>query len=404
MNRLLACLACGLLLLLAGCAAPPGPPGFAVEALLRDDAFGPPQHPLAAADVLAVSDAMRRHADQELAPRVRRDGLQRALQESLYRPGALKLEYDARSTRTAAEAFDARAGNCLSLVLMSAAFAHHLGLDVGYQAVHVPQAWERLGDLVVTSGHVNLVLGPRPAAGWIGPDDRAGVVVDFLPPEQTRGQRSWRIGEPTVVAMLFNNRAAAAVAEGRLDDAYAHARAAVLQDPSYTPGLNTLAVVYQRRGLSSAAVAVLRGMLAREPDNLLALANLEPMLRRQGADAEADALAARRAALEPRPPFHWHDAGLAALGRGDLAGARDAFARELARADGQAQTHHAMAVTLAALGDADGARRHLESARRLGPTDADRRRYGAKLAALQTARGPAAPPVHVPEAVRPIRR
>ena len=40
----------------------------------------------------------------------------RALIDALYRPGALKLEYDAGTTRNAAQTFEARAGNCLLLV------------------------------------------------------------------------------------------------------------------------------------------------------------------------------------------------------------------------------------------------------------------------------------------------
>ena len=50
-------------------------------------------------------------------------------------------------TRNAAEAFDARSGNCLSLVIMTAAFAKELGLPVRYQNVFVDEAWSRSGDL-----------------------------------------------------------------------------------------------------------------------------------------------------------------------------------------------------------------------------------------------------------------
>ena len=71
-----------------------------------------------------------------------------ALLEALYTQGELRLEYDARRTRTAAEAFDARMGNCLSLVIMTAAFATEMQLQVRFQDVLgiVFDSWdERLG-------------------------------------------------------------------------------------------------------------------------------------------------------------------------------------------------------------------------------------------------------------------
>jgi hypothetical protein len=43
--------------------------------------------------------------------------------DALYGNGRLRLDYDSAMTRNATEAFAARSGNCLSLVLMTAAFA-----------------------------------------------------------------------------------------------------------------------------------------------------------------------------------------------------------------------------------------------------------------------------------------
>ena len=60
----------------------------------------------------------------------------------LYKRQKLGLEYDATSTRTASEAYAARAGNCLSLVIMTSAFAKALGLPVYYQRVFVDESWK----------------------------------------------------------------------------------------------------------------------------------------------------------------------------------------------------------------------------------------------------------------------
>ena len=80
---------------------------------------------------------MRRYARTEIAAQANRKGRHRALIDALYSKHQLRLEYDTVITRNASEAFDARAGNCLSLVIMTAAFAKELGLMVEYQKVLV---------------------------------------------------------------------------------------------------------------------------------------------------------------------------------------------------------------------------------------------------------------------------
>ena len=84
---------------------------------------------------VALSDAVRDYAARQMHTLLRQRGPQQGLVDALYSKGQLKLEYDSAMTRNAAQAFEARAGNCLSLVIMTAAFAKHLGLPVRYQSV-----------------------------------------------------------------------------------------------------------------------------------------------------------------------------------------------------------------------------------------------------------------------------
>src|SRR5205823_9407557 len=96
----------------------------------------------------------------------------------------------------AAEAFEARSGNCLSLVLMTAALARELGLEVRYQRVFSEDSWSRVGDIYVGSSHVNLTLGhrsgdPRPLNG-----ERV-FTIDFMPVRPGVKYRAFEIGEAT---------------------------------------------------------------------------------------------------------------------------------------------------------------------------------------------------------------
>ena len=105
----------------------------------------------------------------------------RRLFDALYRKHELRLEYDAAMTRTAAQAFEARTGNCLSLVMMTAAFAKELGLAVHYQVVRDDAIWDRSGDVYLAVGHVNLVLGSRPSQFGVDSIEHDSMTIDFLP-------------------------------------------------------------------------------------------------------------------------------------------------------------------------------------------------------------------------------
>ncbi len=370
-----------LCVLLAACATPPQrvpPPEF----LLKDALFSKSSERIAAADVFALSEQMKRYLRTEIASQLRQEGSPQGLINALYERDQLKLQYDVSMTRNASQAFDARAGNCLSLVVMTAAFAKELGLQVTYQSAYLEETWGRSGDLLVRSGHVNVTLdrkmGDRNTIG------SAATTVDFLPAESLRGLRLRDIREETIVAMYMNNKAVEALADGRLDDAYAWAREALLQSPEFLGSHNTLGVIYMRRGDLAQSDKVFSYLLRHDPANERAIANLAQVFARQGRDVESAALLRRLAQIEPVPPFHYFNLGRAAMEEGNFRLARELFTKEVARADYNAEFHFWLAVANFKLGDIEPAKKHLALAKENGTTRNDRELYGAKLAWLQT--------------------
>jgi len=368
-----------LCLLLAACAAPSVPrPDF----LLADAQFGPATERINADDVLALSDAMRAYAQTEIVRRRHMRGRNGALFDALYGQNQLKLDYDAATTRNAAQAFAARSGNCLSLVIMTAAFAKELGLQFQYQVAIDEVAWSRVGDLYLRNGHVNLMLGNdlrlRDSAFY-----EPEFVIDFLPPQEIRGLRTRRIGERTVIAMFMNNRAAEALVDGRIDDAYWWARAAIDSDAGFLNTYNTLGVVYQRHGKTQHAERAFRYVLAREPANAAALANLAALERRQGNLTAAGAFERELAQVEGRPPFYFFSLAQQAMERGDYRAARDLLAKEMDRDPYYHEFHFMLAVAEYRLGDVKRAQKELALAQKNSATRADRDLYAAKLAWLR---------------------
>ncbi len=378
MNRWLVPLAA---LALAACAGAPVPP--APASLFDDALFRPASERIAAADVFALSDEMRRYLAVDIAPVLKQYGTREGLVQALRRHGELILEYDSTMTRNAAQTFAARSGNCLSLVIMTAALAKALELPIRYQLVAADETVARSAGIEFFIGHVNLTLGDRVTE--MGGGRRNDLMtVDFLPPELAGGWSSRPISEQTIVAMFMNNRAAETLAAGQVDEAYWWARAAIIEDPHFTSAYNTLGVVYRRHGNLPQAERALRLALEREPTNTRAMSNLVSVLDAMGRTAEAKALAQRLAQLDPHPAFGYYTLGVAAMREGNYRQARDLFAKEVDRAPYSHEFHYWLAAAYMGLGDVENAKKELGLAWQYSTTRSERELYAAKLDRMRT--------------------
>lgn len=383
--KLVTALVVAVIASLGGCASAPQdrpPTGVFVSS-----AFAPPSERIDSSAALAMSPAMRQFADTEMAAQVRHKGPRTGLIDALYTRGSLQIDYDAEVTRTAAEAFEARRGNCMSLVLMTAAFARHLNIPLHYNSVVVDESWTRFNGLYFVTGHVNVSLGRPLSAGRVsGFGDPSYLTVDFLHPDEVVHQRSRVIDESMVVAMYLNNRAAESLAVGKIDDAYWWAREAIQTDARWLAAYNTLAVLYRRKGMLAESLATLRVVLDREAGNTQALSNLILVLRDLGRHAEADGYARQLTQLQPIPPYQLFDEGVAAMRDGAYEKARQLFRKELARDAYVPEFHFWLGLANYGLGDLTGAGAEMSRAMENSATLHDRQLYGAKLAWLNELR------------------
>ncbi|HEY9023946.1 MAG TPA: tetratricopeptide repeat protein, partial [Burkholderiaceae bacterium] len=329
-------------LLIAGCATTV-PLAPAPQGMFDDAHFGPATEPIDPAAVFRMTPEMTAYMNTTILPMAHLKGVRQALTDALYNRAKLQLEYDSSTTRTAAEAFDARQGNCLSLVIMTGAFANALDLKVTFQQVSTEQMWSRSGGMYFMSGHVNLLLEKRYAEGMGRYDRNDLYTIDFMPGEGSE-IHARPISQDTILAMFMNNRAAEAMVHGQLDDAYWRARQAIKLDPQFRSAYNTLGVIYLRHGDAAHAEQVLRFVLDGAPDNPRILANYAEALRELGRTGEAQQVQARLAVLEPVPPFYWFVQGQTALHKGDFLKAREFFQKELERDPDYHEFHYAMAV------------------------------------------------------------
>jgi tetratricopeptide (TPR) repeat protein len=371
---------------LSGCAVEPAAPPR--DDVFLDAAFKPASVPIDSDAALRLSPAMKHFADTEMAAEIRKRGVRDGLMDALYTKGRLQLDYDSEITRTAAEAFDARRGNCMSLVMMTAAFARYLKLPVRMNSVYLEEAWTRNNGIFFVTGHVNISLGrplsTAPRVTVFGEPEL--LTIDFLPPRELGRHRSRAVEESTILAMFMNNRAAEALMQGQLDDAYWWSRAAIQKDSRWLAAYNTLAVLYRRKGLYGPAENTLRLVLDREPLNAQAISNLVLVLSDLGRREEAQVWANQLAQIQPVPPYKFFDEGVAAMKAGDFAEARQLFRKEVARAAYVPEFHFWLGLASYGLGDLPGARGEIAKALENSATMHDRQLYGAKLAWLNELR------------------
>lgn len=373
--------------MLAACSAVPSAPQ--ADHLFNDALFGAASQRIDAADVFALSAPMKQYlSSPEITHEMHARGMQQGLFDALYNKSELKLEYNSERTRNAAQTFAARSGNCLSLVIMTAAFAKELGLPVRYQRVLMDQAWTRNDDIYFASGHVNLTLSKKITDAPTSYDQSRLMTIDFLPPEDTDGQRRQDIDENTVVAMYMNNQAAEALALHKLDDAYWWAREAIRQDPTFLASYNTLGVIYRHHGNLQEAKYTFERVYEREPDNVVVMFNLAGILNELGQTAESQALAARLAKLQPEAPFHAFNLGMAAMHAGDYRTAKQQFTKEIARDPYYHEFQYWLGIACLRLGEIDQAVQHLSIALESSTTRSDHDLYAAKLDRVKSYRAP----------------
>jgi len=352
-----------------------------VAPLFHDAWFKRPATPVDSAAIFALDAPMRHFLAENITPQTGERDPRHALLDALKEE--LRLDYDAEETRTASQAFAAREGNCLSLVIMAAAFARQVGIRVTFQEVYGFDTWERREGLSFLSQHVNLVLGKPRSRLWVESGASTPMIIDFVPPMKVAGAVTKPISEQTIVAMYMNNRAAEVLATGDANRAYWFARAALETDPTFTSAANTLAVIYWNLGHKALSEQALRFTLAREPGNVPALTNLVQMLDAEGRTAEAQSVAKELAEAQRYPPFYFYDLGMQALQAQDFEDAVRQFKKDLARRPYDSQSHYGLAMAAMHLGDMPQARRELQVAIKNATTDDQRALYAAKLRQLK---------------------
>ncbi len=368
------------LLLLAGCAqAPPQPPAIDAPVYRGADAPARTDDARLHADVMALDDEIRQLLDRRVDATDDRLRLRQLI--ALFQSDQqLGLRYNASVTFDAIETFRRREGNCLSLSILFAAAARHVGLDARFQDVELLPTWRQEGDVFVVERHINVAVMIR---------DRP-VVVDFLVQPSTETVAIRQIADDAMRAQFFNNVGVEHLTLGDSGAAYLFFRRAIDTAPRISWLWTNLGVALSRAGQHDDARAAYRHALRLDQADEVALSNLAALSGNgEPDDALPDevsaALLVRVERLRNSNPFYhyWQSERLRAAG--DRSGAIRALRAAIALKADEASFHFALARLLFLSGERAEADRSFDTARGLARDDDTRRRYEAEYRALLAA-------------------
>jgi Tfp pilus assembly protein PilF len=197
------------------------------------------------------------------------------------------------------------AGNCMSLAVLTTAYAKLLGVDFSYREVNTIPVYEKENNLILSSSHVQTILYD---ADFIeNPKElyfsKPGIIIDYFPNANNRVGKSF--DEATFISMYYRNLAADALVDNNLSRAFMLAKKAHNYNKKNIEAINLLAVIHRRAGDDIGAENIYRVGLKIDQSSLALISNYIMLLRKQQRFDEAETYQQRLDTLDDPNPFHW---------------------------------------------------------------------------------------------------
>lgn len=311
---------------------------------------------------LALDDEIRALLAEHIPPGIPVEQRVARLQEMLYAEEYLHMQYSDHRTHTAAEVFRAREGNCLSVMNLFVAMARHVGVEANFQTVQVRPSWDRRGDVLVVSQHIN-------ATGKFSVQRR--FVVDFTPEIALQQLTANIISDQQARALYFNNLGVEAMVAGDLDQAIKYFKNALFLDRELSIAWNNVGAAYKRQEQPELAEYSYQMAFNADDSNASAINNLAKLYRSQGKARLAREYEMAISQVNEMNPYYHFALGSVAYGQDDLDTARQAFRRALRLKEVEPDFYLALAQVYRDLGYTGQAQELVQTAQALLARNAD---------------------------------
>jgi len=207
-------------------------------------------------------------------------------------------------TYNASTAMRLNKGNCMSLAILTTAYAKLIGIDFSYRTVHTLPIFTKKSDVILSSSHVQTIIYDDTFV----PEENyyyfstPRIVIDYFPNEDNR--KGVKYSYKTFLAMYYKNIAADALVNKNLAKSFLYANTAYQYDSNNTAIINLLAVIHRRAGdIKTAELIYKEGLKIGKPD-LSLLSNYIMLLKSQKRMEEVTVLQNQMNKLDDPNPYH----------------------------------------------------------------------------------------------------
>lgn len=326
-------------------------------------------------DPLELTEEMRRFAHQRVPSGLRPSQRLSALLDAVFAkaPRGLGIEYGSHQTRTAAETFAQRSGNCISFTNLLVAMAREVGLAAYFAEVDQVLARDARGEVLINNKHMLVELEI----------ENAVVRVDLVPDAEDEYLAVRRISDRRAAAHYFNNLGVERLVERGPGMALPWFRRALELAPEFPAPWINLGVALRRLDRFQDAEDAYRRALAIEPSELSALSNLAYLYEAWDRPEEARDYHDRVERHRRRNPYYLHRLGRQAIVAGRLDDAVERFRAAVHRGPEEARFHFALGDALYRAGELDRAEKSLQRALKLADRPEQREHYRMAVEAVR---------------------
>jgi Flp pilus assembly protein TadD len=319
-------------------------------------------------EILELSPEMKRFVDDHIRDRRGSSEKLRLLIFAVMGEGTFRLIYD-ETTRTAAQTFDYRRGNCRSFTNMFIAMARYVGLEAEYQEVDVPPDWAQSGQFLLLNKHVNVVVDVHDGHR----------IIDFNMYDPRMDYGTWAISDERARAHFYNNLGVEQMLDANTPQALSHFVEALGEDDSFAPAWINLGILYRREGHPAYAEAALLEALQIEPENLVAMSNLANLYEEQGLQESAARYRERVQSHRMRNPYYRYSLANEAFADGDYRASIAHLKYALRHQEYDPRFYSLMSMNYLMMGDRDESTKWMKKAEEVAMDREEREWYGNKL-------------------------
>ncbi|EWH10756.1 hypothetical protein DS2_06886 [Catenovulum agarivorans DS-2] len=188
--------------------------------------------------------------------------------DAIFKSEGFKIDYDMFTTASAAETFETKVGNCISLTAMFVALGRHVGLNARFQEANTAPIWHSENGIFTELHHINTLMYRNRAIS---------VVIDLYDKYTYRPREGRIISDEESFAFYYNNKAAEAMMEHDNAAAYYYYQKALSFTPDTAYMWSNFGTLFTRLKDYERAEQIFRYALNLNPREYNALLNLRSL-------------------------------------------------------------------------------------------------------------------------------